>query len=708
MATERGTTGGKNIRDRADAATKAWVIEKYEDVTRYRKACKFIWDTALATLTAQKATTIIAGLPYGSGPALLQQIEHQQQRQTTMALFTLFSQLISLRLGSGETFSSLYARALGIRARLANWKPPIILPDQLIIVCLLRMLPSLFHGTRTIIMSTANVSLDTARDMLLDCENGDATRVAQQLGSRPPKTQPAENSGTGLIGDSDRRRKKKKKKRKPIEKGEKYHSEGPCSVHGSRCGHASSECYVLHPELKPKPKGEAAVADAKPEEDEETPLDSGVFGFMNESSGFALMQRGHEDYKAEEDKDAAIESEMSGAEAIPLAEAVPIPAGKKNKFYAVAVGHQVGIFLDWKTAKRVHDGYPGHKVKSFKTLPEAQKFVDANQVATAVYAKHDESSRKRTKRADATVDLVGNQSRVKNVTTDSAYESDSGANETVIKDAASVVGHMAEHVDLTCEALNKMTRKKPKNYHWSQKGTKASRRKARSFSGSNTIHPDVVLVNKNKNKPDRYNQGSIKQLARTGGLKTPKRQELVDLTLTGLAAKATVSLATAIGAARKDAANEADKEVEGSVCATVEDLAEHEVDDRLGVRSKYVNSAGTVTTMVYTNKVPRYVLSDPVQKANKDAKIVTLELRLNVAELLDLEPGSIVKLKVEAIVPPNADNGEALIAGEVNPKSGANGADMEDPYGFLAYDGYDDEDDLDEKFPWYKGSDSQR
>ena len=162
LATERGTKGGQNKQQRSDNATKAWVKVAFENILRYRKACKFIWDTALATLTSEKATTIIAGLPYGSGPTLLRQIKNQQQRQTTMALFTLFSQLISLRLNSGENFASMYARALGIRARLANWQPPIELPDQLIIVCILRLLPGLYHGTRTIIMSTADVTLKTA------------------------------------------------------------------------------------------------------------------------------------------------------------------------------------------------------------------------------------------------------------------------------------------------------------------------------------------------------------------------------------------------------------------------------------------------------------------------------------------------------------------------------------------------------------------
>ena len=159
------------------------------------------------------------------------------------------------------------------------------------------------------------------------------------------------------------RARKKKRKKKPVEQSAKY------SVDGSTCGHASSECYLLHPELKPtKPKGEAAVAAVEPEVEDGPALELGAFGFMNESSGFALMQRGHEDYKAEDGHDRSGESGATTEDEIPIAEAipVPIPGAKSNKFYAVAVGHQVGIFLDWKTAKRAHEGYPGHKVKRFR------------------------------------------------------------------------------------------------------------------------------------------------------------------------------------------------------------------------------------------------------------------------------------------------------------------------------------------------------
>ena len=175
-----------------------------------------------------------------------------------MTLFTLFSQLISMQLRSGEKIAGLYGRLLEIRQRLENWDPPIILPDQLLlIVCMLRMLPRQFHATRTIIMSREVINLDQSKDMLLDVENQDAERVNAAVGSKP--TVKPTSTATALVTDGPPRRvtkkKKKKKKKRPSpkddpKKSEKYHSEGPCSYHGSRCGHASSECWELHPELK--------------------------------------------------------------------------------------------------------------------------------------------------------------------------------------------------------------------------------------------------------------------------------------------------------------------------------------------------------------------------------------------------------------------------------------------------------------------------
>ena len=293
LATKAGTRGGLNPdTGNAWGAAKAWAKHQHAANIIYRGACKHIWETAVATLSAEEAITVIGGLPYGAGPTLLEQIRNLQQRQTTMALFTLFSQLISLQLRSGERVASLHGRMLEIRTRLANWDPPIILPDKLLIVCLIRLLPRQFHATRTIIMSRKQMSLAISRDMLLDVENRDAERITMSLGSKP--TVKPQQHATALVSKAGAPKRKFKKKKKP-KKSEKYHTEGACSHHGANCSHASSECFILHPELKPT----AAVADEAAALavttlalcDNNNPK---PFGFMNEDWGFALTLAGEE------------------------------------------------------------------------------------------------------------------------------------------------------------------------------------------------------------------------------------------------------------------------------------------------------------------------------------------------------------------------------------------------------------------------------
>ena len=120
LATEKGkNAGGSTI-------AKKWLRSNGREIMRYRRTCKFIWDAIVSTLDASDATTIIAGLKYGSGPALLSQIETQQQRQTTMALFTLFTQLITIQLRPKESLNGMFGRLLEIRKRLRNWRPPMV------------------------------------------------------------------------------------------------------------------------------------------------------------------------------------------------------------------------------------------------------------------------------------------------------------------------------------------------------------------------------------------------------------------------------------------------------------------------------------------------------------------------------------------------------------------------------------------------------
>ena len=124
LATQRGTKGGKNERGANCMQARLWVKREHQNVKQYRTACKYIWETCVATLKTGNATTIIAGLPYGNGPMLLKQIEGQQQRQTTMALFTLFSKLITIKFGDNEKLRSMFASIMQIKTRLQNWDPP--------------------------------------------------------------------------------------------------------------------------------------------------------------------------------------------------------------------------------------------------------------------------------------------------------------------------------------------------------------------------------------------------------------------------------------------------------------------------------------------------------------------------------------------------------------------------------------------------------
>ena len=287
-ATKNGTVGGPTPNGGTNWTTsRAHVRTVYAANLIYRVGCKHIWETVVATFSSAEATTLIAGLPYGCGPKLLAQVKSMQQRQTTMALFTLFSQLITLHLKSGEGIAGLYGRILEIRSRLSNWDPPIELPDKLIIVCMLRLLPRLFHAARTIIMTKDAITLKESKDMLLDVENRDAQRVAAAVGSKIA----AKPEASALLTNVTKKKKKKKRPhpRNDPQKSAKYLSEGPCSHHGAKCGHASSECYFLHPELKPA----AAVADdvkALTASTAKTIVSTAKpYGFLNNDWGYAIV-----------------------------------------------------------------------------------------------------------------------------------------------------------------------------------------------------------------------------------------------------------------------------------------------------------------------------------------------------------------------------------------------------------------------------------
>jgi len=50
------------------------------------------------------------------------------------------------------------------------------------------------------------------------------------------------------------------------------------------------------------------------------------------------------------------------------------------KFYAVAKGHNPGVYTNWDDAKKQVENYPHNKHMMFNTLPDALQFIqEVNQ-----------------------------------------------------------------------------------------------------------------------------------------------------------------------------------------------------------------------------------------------------------------------------------------------------------------------------------------
>jgi hypothetical protein len=273
----------KVVKNTENEAIIAWKEENNEALKRYRKAAKHIYEVTVSTVTVAQATELVGSLEYGAGPELLVRMQERQRRQTSMSLFTLFESVISIKLKTGEKLSTLFSRLTNLRRRLANWTPPIRLPDQLIVVCILRALPSSYNATRTIIMATQGISLETVRAMLLDAENADARLIKNTLGSGAQQhstgaQQTSTKTGHGLATTTDRQR----KPRRIPKKTDKYHEEGPCPNHPDS-GHAPSECWKTHPELNPfnkKKVGTNKTAPATAAAPAPEPAQTSLYGFM--------------------------------------------------------------------------------------------------------------------------------------------------------------------------------------------------------------------------------------------------------------------------------------------------------------------------------------------------------------------------------------------------------------------------------------------
>jgi hypothetical protein len=263
-------------------AVQDWMTSHGASLDAYRAGVKFIYEKAVATLDSSESAMLVSDLNYGSGMALLHRLKNKQQRQTSIGLYTLFVSLITLQLRNRESITSLFSRVRIVRARLSSWNPPIILPDQLILVCVLRLLPREYASTRTILMSRKHIELTTAYDMLLDAENADANLISRTIGSGKPTVSNGLVASTALA--TQPQASSGKQPRRPRNKLERLTAkckvEGRCKHHGERSTHASSECMHLHPELrKTKSANIATKTTAAPADVSEDP-----YNFMDKTS----------------------------------------------------------------------------------------------------------------------------------------------------------------------------------------------------------------------------------------------------------------------------------------------------------------------------------------------------------------------------------------------------------------------------------------
>jgi len=63
-----------------------------------------------------------------------------------------------------------------------------------------------------------------------------------------------------------------------------------------------------------------------------------------------------------------------------------------SKYYAVKKGKVPGIYLNWNDCKAMVDGYQGAVYKSFKTIEEAEKFINGEKNITGMKSSGENST----------------------------------------------------------------------------------------------------------------------------------------------------------------------------------------------------------------------------------------------------------------------------------------------------------------------------
>ena len=202
---------------------------------------------------------------FGAGQHLLTVIREDNRQVTTRSFMALFSALLSLSLKPSETFEQFVRRNDLLIQRLLNWRPPVILPDQLLLFYALRALPSVPYGpVRHIILASPDVTFFSGMNMLRDVANTGAKVINETLGSGakiqpssvlcanpcPTSTNSEANHEHGREPRAPHHSRKARRTpagrrlrtRKPRGPSKLCQKEDPCIHHGPHSFHATSEC----------------------------------------------------------------------------------------------------------------------------------------------------------------------------------------------------------------------------------------------------------------------------------------------------------------------------------------------------------------------------------------------------------------------------------------------------------------------------------
>ena len=145
------------------------------DYQVHRRAQCFMYSTIIEILHVRLVGTSMhyaRRVRSGAGQHLLTVIREDNRQVTTRSLMTLFPALLSLSLKLSESFQQ-FARHIDLLIqRLVNRRSPVVLPEQLLLFCALRALPSVPYGPVShIIFASSDVTFFSGMDMVRDVTN---------------------------------------------------------------------------------------------------------------------------------------------------------------------------------------------------------------------------------------------------------------------------------------------------------------------------------------------------------------------------------------------------------------------------------------------------------------------------------------------------------------------------------------------------------